>query len=492
MNPEARKKVRRYLEYFLLALIAATIAYQLFLSPVIGMADNGDFARIAQRFNLVHLSDNHADRYFEHFDLKWRIDPSARWISGFQSSESALVALSLPLNRLLSRDGLYDLRCLGFLHFVILLIAAWLFIVYSRQLRPLPRIVFLCLLFLIFTDAGYVAYFNSFYSEPSSFIFLFCTLALLLLTFQSPHFGTLLCCVFCCLFFVTAKPQNVAVGLLLALIFLRIRDLRPGRRWRWTNAALSLGVVLVSIGYSASNPKYSFKQTYYVAVFTEILSHSPAPDRDMAELGMNPGLAKYSGASPFEPWVRLESQELQNFFDQMSLTKIGMFYLHHLGRLQESLNRTAEFALLVRPELIGNFEKSTGAPPYRKSRAFSFWSNWKKEYGPKTIVSLEVLCAIDAIGILILYCRKRTKVERLLLELQALLLIMAVAQILTVTITMGTIDPIKQAFLFSVLWDICFASALVWSAGRVERLANQAWGAMDRRIDRKEPVRTAQ
>ena len=197
-------------------MIAAAIAYQLFIPPVIGMADNGDFARIAQSFDIVHINGKPEDRFFRYFESKWRFDPGSRWISGFLTSESVLVALSLPINKLFSRDGLFDLRCLGFVHFAILLIAAWLFIVYSRQLRPLARFLFLGLLCLIFTDAGYIAYFNSFYSEPSSFIFLFCALALLLLTFQSPHVGTLLCCFLCCLFFITAKPQNAALGIFLA------------------------------------------------------------------------------------------------------------------------------------------------------------------------------------------------------------------------------------------------------------------------------------
>jgi hypothetical protein len=59
-------------------------------------------------------------------------------------------------------------------------------------------------------------------------------------------------------------------------------------------------------------------------------------------------------------------------------------------------------------------------------------------------------------------------------------MVMALVQILTVTVTMGTIDPIKQTFLFSVLCDICFVTAVVWSVGRVERaavpLTKRVWG----------------
>ena len=148
-------------------------------------------------------------------------------------------------------------------------------------------------------------------------------------------------------------------------------------------------MILVSIGYSVSNPKFSYKHTYYVAVFTELLQHSPTPREDLAELGVNPDLAKYGGTTPFDPGVSLDSPELQTFFNQMSFSKIGIFYLHHLGRLHKDLDRLAPYALLVRPDYYGNYEKSAGFPPSTMSRTFSFWSDWKKKYGPKTIVSFE-------------------------------------------------------------------------------------------------------
>src|SRR5258708_34501974 len=146
MYPNAKKQLHPRLEYFLLPLIAAALALQLFLPPVIGLADNGDFARIAQSFDLLHTSDT-SDRFFRYFELKWRFDPSARWVSGFLSSESALVALSLPLNRLLAKDQFFYLRCLGFIHILILLFAPWLFIVFFPPPRPPPPFLFFCLLF---------------------------------------------------------------------------------------------------------------------------------------------------------------------------------------------------------------------------------------------------------------------------------------------------------------------------------------------------------
>ena len=60
--------------------------------------------------------------------------------------------------------------------------------------------------------------------------------------------------------------------------------------------------------------------------------------------------------------------------------------------------------------------------------------------------------------------------DRLLLELQAALLLMAILQFLTVAIVVGTHEATKHLFLFDLLVDVCFASAVLWLAGFLARL----------------------
>src|SRR6267143_4961984 len=101
---------KQLLQYLVLLLIAAAIAYQIFLPPVVGMADNGDFARITGRFDLTNAAPAlNGDRFFRYLIVKWKADPAARWVSGFLTSESLLVAAALGMNRLVSRDGLFDI-----------------------------------------------------------------------------------------------------------------------------------------------------------------------------------------------------------------------------------------------------------------------------------------------------------------------------------------------------------------------------------------------
>ena len=56
---------------------AAILFYQLILPPVIGIGDNGDFAKIIRRFDLVQNTDTIA--WFA--QTTYHFDSAKRWVS---------------------------------------------------------------------------------------------------------------------------------------------------------------------------------------------------------------------------------------------------------------------------------------------------------------------------------------------------------------------------------------------------------------------------
>ena len=85
-------------EVCVLCIIAAAAGCQLFLPPLIGLADNGDFARIAGRFDIGHTTGLYDERYFYFFRSKHEIDPKHHWDSNFFSSELLLAAIAVQVN----------------------------------------------------------------------------------------------------------------------------------------------------------------------------------------------------------------------------------------------------------------------------------------------------------------------------------------------------------------------------------------------------------
>jgi len=95
-------------------VITATIlmVFLLFIKPIIGLADNGDFERIMVQIGLVYAGSNEAraDRYFSFIHhLYARVNPAS---GDYVSSQLILMMPALWLGRLLPGPG-FDIRVLA-------------------------------------------------------------------------------------------------------------------------------------------------------------------------------------------------------------------------------------------------------------------------------------------------------------------------------------------------------------------------------------------
>ena len=438
--------------------------------PVIGIADNGDFPRIMSRFDIGYLSDKYEERYFAYFLDKYRIDKRDHWESKFVSSQTPVVALAVQINRLISKPGFFDIRAVGAVHLALELAAAWLLLTYAPVTGRFARAVLVGIVILMLTDAGFISYFNSFYNEPGTFVFLLLTLGAILMVLRRPSRGALLLFCVAGLLFITSKPQNVGLGIILAVYALRLGALRAGKAWRWACAGVAVCLFSGSVVfYTLKSDEIITKPSYYISVFYEILRFSPDPRRDLTELGLDPDLAKYTGTIPFALESPKNDPDFQRaFFDRMSFGRVIRFHLRHPVRFLGAMERSARYAPLLRPAL-GNYEKSAGHPPFTTSQSFDLWSRAHKAYSPGSLLGFSCFFAVNLAGIVLLYGRKRAQHHRLLLELQAALLLMAAIQFLSVVIAQGDYEPVKHLFLFNLLVNICFASALIWLADCAER-----------------------
>src|SRR4030088_2456601 len=107
----------RILFYAVIALAAAVLFYQLFIPPIIGLADQGDFVRTIGRFGYGPL--HRGDLKYVYVEPKYVRDPGYRAREWEQpKSEYLFVGAALLLNKLVSRDGSLDIRVVGFVHVV--------------------------------------------------------------------------------------------------------------------------------------------------------------------------------------------------------------------------------------------------------------------------------------------------------------------------------------------------------------------------------------
>lgn len=144
------------------------------------------------------------------------------------ASELIPAGIAITLNSLFGNPKTFDITVLGFTHTVLFLLAlTWLFYV-TRDL-VMYRILW-ALILLVLTDVGYVAYWNSLYTEPASCLWFLFFLAesIHLCNSREISIGPVLRWSAFAVLWITAKPKT-----------LRSACPWPGMVWRWYSALLT-------------------------------------------------------------------------------------------------------------------------------------------------------------------------------------------------------------------------------------------------------------
>jgi hypothetical protein len=442
---------RRVFEIAVAAVTATLLAWQVLVPPIVGLADNGDFWRIALPLGIAYHPGD-ADPNFFRFVVReyMRVAPQA---AGFPSSELLFAAAASLLQR--PFGGSFDIRWLGAVHALALLAALVALVAALRRFSFPAAAVSASAAAVLLTDAGYVPFLNSFYSEPASLIFFLLVVATAVIAAAAPHsrralaaFAVAGCC------FLLAKPQNVVTGPLLAAWVMAGPARQPASRRTTIVAATAL--LAASVAGVVAQPSYIRDWTRQVAVFHAILGESPDPASDLSALDLDPALVSQAGRHPWSEGALSwrDPGHRRVFFDRITFGAIARFYLLRPARLWEVLDRSAAEAL--RPRLrLGHFER--GAAHSRKPPAAA--SRLKELVFPASAGGIAVLLAAAGAAAAMMW-RHSHPPGRAVALLVIALLIAAAAQFLLVAITQGTIDTIKHMFLFRLLTDTALVALL--------------------------------
>lgn len=452
-------------ELCVLLLVFVIPFYQLIIPPVLGLADNGDFRKIALRSGLTTFPEEYSDRYWNYVNIKWQ--RTTRWVpsDAVLSSESLFVEMSLRVNKILSKDGTFDIRSLGLTHLAFLVIVFWLILLASRMMRPLMRWLMVGAFLIIFLDAAYILYFNSFYTETASLLFLGLTvgLALLLIALQDPR-GWHLCLWFAAsVGLICAKPQNSPLGFFLMVFCLGLLRMKATRSWKVMVVGLSVSLVAISIGYYLNTPRSLRDYSLYNDVFYGILRFTPDPVKDLDDLGLSRDLIRYANRYPFQPGDPIKNPEFRKaFYERIGHGTVVKFYITHPRRLLNLLQWSTPFAFKMRLDYLGNFDKSVGLPARSQSRAFTRWSTLKERLLSGSIAFLVCFFGLNLAGVVILHRRSIGLLAKMRTELFVGVLLMALTQFGVAVFGDAEIELSRHLFLFNVLVDICLVVDVLW------------------------------
>ena len=446
-----------------LALLAALLAWQLLIPPVVGLADTGDFERLWRWFGITAPTDDPAQRYFRYLIREWRIDPSAGLSSGFVSTDLIFVAASVALNGLVSEPGVYDIRTLAAVRSVVLLLGAFLLMRVARHGGVAMQAIAAVALLFVVGDVAYIAYFNSGFTEPGSLLFGLIAIALYvrLVVDDGAKGPTAVAFVASCVLLLWSKPQNVVLAIPLAWLAWRAIAGTNRRHAHLVAGACALIVIVAAALYrSWPPPLWYTQQIRHIAVFNSLLLESPDPAADLRELGVDPRWVVLKGRFPWNELSTRNAQALQTeFHDRVDNGTIARFYSRHPERVIALLKRSAYEANAVRGG-SGQFEASSRRPPFSKPRWFGLRSDFVQHFVPVRFRWLVVILGV-AVGIATYaWLRARTRAARLLAEGVIIAAVTAVIQYVVVALLQGPVAVSKGMLLYAFLFDVMVVGAI--------------------------------
>jgi hypothetical protein len=476
MNPEPGRRRNRVVVAAAVACAALALGLQLLVPPVIGLADNGDYGRVMYPAGFAHSTGRYEDLYFAFLRTKYRVVAPGPIRGGYLTSEIPLAAAARLATAPFRHGGLFDIRVLGGLHALLLLLALGGILSACRELETGAQCVAAALLVFFFTDVGYVSLFNSFYPQTASLLFLLLTVAAAAHAVRRGGLagGLLLAYFAFAALFVASKPQEAIQGPLLALFGARLAGVGLRLPWRRLAAWLAAALCAFSVWYGRSTPMALREAAIYEVVFFDLLPHSAEPARDAAELHLDPSWLRYSGTNAFQkdsplldPAFRIE------FLRRVGYRRILRFYASHPRRLVERLVRGSEKAWELRPS-FGNLEKSPQSPRLRRTSRFAAWSTFRRWAARPPLLWLALLLSGNLAAALGTYRRASWKGRRFR-EGVVVAAAMAATAFTTCILLNAAPDLSRTFYVAEALCDLLIVADVAWLAQSL--LAAQRRGA---------------
>ena len=459
-----------------LAIAVGIVVFQVLVPPSIGLADNGDFGKISLKFHLRVPYDPSMPKGSPYIHLHYVFAPESHWKSGFHSAETALVDLALPLNRLVSRVGGFDLRCLGAVHAALFLLAFAFFAPLTGAVRPVLQAVLLALAILFFCDAMYSTYYNSFYMDAAAFVFLMLALVFLVRAVRPGEHGPAdaWAAVLFSVLMLWAKSQHALLAIpLIVFVLWKRRAMWPRRALLASALAVSFIAGGAAYALIRGTPRGYANPCLFSIIFARLLPTAENPSAELASLGLDDSYLDYMGMNAYGPEAPIlrKNYWAQEFLSRTSFATLAGFYILHPARAFYVAGVALQEAALQRPIRdglgdVGNYDPSAGYPPFTESKAFAAWSAAKASI-LGSCPWLYPLVFVIAVGI-VAWAHPAGGVA---------LGIMEVLEFGLSGMT-DSVEVTRHLFFFNAIWDVTlFAAVCVLVLGLDARLKRRTRGA---------------
>ncbi len=442
-------------------LVYLTLAWtQLFVRPIVGMANNGDFPKVLASH---HVCDTCRPVEMAYVHARYVIDPECYWDSTLPSSESIFASVNTWSAALRGRNN-FSITGAGKAHLVFMLAALAILLWALHGASPWYRFGLPPLVILIFSDVLYVSYLNSFYMDAASMVFLLPTVALSAAWVLRPRTWVAIAFGVAGLLLGLSKTQHFMTPVFLAGLaawFARQAFRQGARRhgWYWSTSATA--VALAAAATVGMTPGGYKAEPLYSLIFCRILPELPSPVQALAELGLPESDVAYSGTHADSSNAAIASLEWRIDFNQrVTYTRLAGYYLRNPSVTLHLIWRgLTEDVPGMRPGGFGNYLREDGFPPGTQAQSFGWWSHARSWISWVFPVHIVIFYCLMGVGSFLCFSSRTWAARWPQYPLVAALAACGAVEFLFALLLDGT-EMARHLFLFHVITETLIVSAV--------------------------------
>lgn len=398
------EKFRKNISPPLLAcvLAAVIVGYLLFVSPINGYADNGDFARVIYINGIypLDIKNYHYTTYLtQHYGLfKYYNEHTAMLFS----SQGIFVKLAILLNKLFYSKTIFDIRFMGLVYYVFYLGAIYLLtlaLTNSKKRENVDYVIALIIVF-VFSDSSLTLYFNSFFAEPImiiSMMYITSSLLLLMKRYFTHDWCMLAVYFLASVALITVKQQNAPLALSLVVVTIGIYFVYRNKLYRLLipiSCLILLGSGIAT--YVMITDQFSNINSYQSMTRGVMLKEQdPGNSLEKGGISRQYGLLKGDIYTQTYAATSIKSKNItKDFIPKYNFAWILKYYLTHEQQFNEMLDVAARDGYLVQIKAVGDFTKKSGAKPYQQVQYFTLYGAMMKAFFPKKFAFYMTLCVV--------------------------------------------------------------------------------------------------
>jgi len=448
------------------ALVLLFLIASFYSQTNIGLADNGDFSRATTWFSSAPVgfepqwpatnTEDFSKRFFKYWLPAWKLDFPGQ--GRMKSSALLLWTPGILWNYyMVSPDVLYasnlSLAPKILLVCLVLLLFRWVETSEADKILKTCLLITLSLpLTLMFSTTDYVVYFNSFYFETASFVFLFAFLAsLIFLKRRGPSTLAYVWCFASLLLLTMAKTSNIYWPLITLPLIFGFRNLRA-KPVRYVPLYIVSAIVLTVIGFTVTRQPSTFNRHNTInRLFFGVLTFSREPSQRLAELNLS-GAENCIGHPAFDA---IGSQCQEKYVDRISIPETLLVLVREPGTLFRMMIHVAENMQKVSLDYLGKYSIDNPIEAHRIP--LNYWSKAKSSSFPKGY-----LLWLTLILYLVIFISSLGK-GGMTYELALVGLLATVALFVDMQVSIlgdGRQELVKHLFLSNVLFDVASIAAL--------------------------------